>query len=43
MQMLIEDRQGNVGQQRGQNAALWCARVSVLLFRNLGQEAGFEE
>jgi hypothetical protein len=43
MQMLIEHRQGDVGQQWRQNAALRRACVSVLMFPKLGQQAGFEE
>ena len=43
MQVLIERRQGDVGQQRGQDAALRRAGVGVPVLAELGEHPGLEE
>ena len=43
MQVLIEHRQGDVGHQRGQDAALRRAGVGVLALAELGEDPGLEE
>ena len=41
--MLVEDRQGDVGQQRREDPALGCAGARVPLDAILGEDAGLEE
>jgi len=43
MQVLIEHRQRDVGQQRRQNAPLRRAGVGVLEVAEFGEDPGFEE
>src|SRR5450756_1833312 len=43
MQVLIEHRQGNVGQQRGQDATLWRAGMRLSILAEFGENPCFEE